>query len=112
MVKSYNPKFRSDIIPNSYTVHRKNRAKGRGGGVLIAVRNKLLSSPCEKLDSECELVWTKIELSNVKDRFVGVFYRPPTDRTCLEKLQISPQKLQNTNSIVCVCGDFNLPDIS
>ena len=28
---------RSDIIPNSYTVHRKDRVKGRGGGVLIVV---------------------------------------------------------------------------
>ena len=102
----------SDIIPNNYTVHREDRAKGRGGGVLIAVQNKLLSSSCEKLHSECELVWTKIELSNAKDLFVGVFYRPPTDRTCLENLQISHQKLQNTNSIICLCGDFNLPDIS
>ena len=93
-------------------MHREDRAKGRGGGVLIAFQNKLLSRPCEKLDSECELVWTKIELSNAKDLFVGVFYRPPTDRTCLENLQISHQKLQNTNSIVCLCGDFNLPDIS
>ena len=66
------------------------------------------------MDGECQLVWTKIELSNAKDLFVGVFYRPPTDRTCLEKLQISLQnfKVQNTNSIVCLCGDFNLPDIS
>ena len=67
--------------------------------IIYAVQNKLLSSPCAKLDGEYEFVWIKIELSNAKDLFVGVFYRLPTDRTCLDNLQI-----QNTNSIACVCG--------
>ena len=33
----------SDIITSSYTVYRKDRSEGRGGGVLIAVQNKLLT---------------------------------------------------------------------
>ena len=101
----------SDIIPSSYTVYRKDRSEGRGGGVLIAVQNKLLSSPCEKLDSNCEIIWTKIELSNAKDLYVGVYYKPPTSKKCVEELQMSIEKLKNSNSIICLCEDINVPDI-
>ena len=71
--------------------------------IIYAVQNELLSSPCAKFDSEYDFFWIKIELSTAKDLFVGVFYRPPTDRTCLENLQFKIQ----TQLFV-----FMVPDIS
>ena len=52
----------SDIIPTNYSVYRKDRQAGQtGGGVMIAVCNNLLSSACPDLDTDCELVWAKID---------------------------------------------------
>ena len=103
----------SDIIPDYFSVYRKDRPGGeRGGGVLIAVNNNLLSSVCTELDTECEILWVKIELTTAKDFHFGVFYRPPTTRHNLDELQRSIEKIRNKNSIICLYGDFNLPNIS
>ena len=80
--------------------------------MLIAVNNNLLSSVCTELDTECEILWVKIELTTAKDFHFGVFYRPPTTRHNLDELQRSIEKIRNKNSIICLCGDFNLPNIS
>ena len=97
---------------NSSKCNNKQLEKFLCVRVLIAVQNKLLSSSCEKLDSNCEIIWTKIELSNAKDLYVGLYYRPPASKKCMEELQMSIEKLKNSNSIICLCGDFNMPDIS
>ena len=69
----------SDIIPTNYSVYRKDRQAGQtGGGVMIAVRNNLLSSACPDLDTDCELVWAKIELLGARNLYVGAYYRPPS----------------------------------
>ncbi|MGL1889688.1 MAG: hypothetical protein OCD76_24455, partial [Reichenbachiella sp.] len=103
----------SDIVPNYYSVFRKDRpGEKRGGGVMIAVHNRLLSSVCMDMDTDCEIVWVKVELCNAKDLFIGAFYRPPTSKHTLDELDKSIDKLRNSNSIVCLCGDFNLPNIT
>ncbi len=110
----------SDIMPSCYSVFRKDRnevqngnemQRQRGGGVMVAVHQRLLCTACVELDTDCEIVWVKIELLDAKDMYVGAFYRPPTNRHTLDELQKSVERLNNTNSIVCLCGDFNLPNI-
>ena len=62
----------SDIIPDYFSVYRKDRPGGeRGESVLIAVNNKLFSSVYTELDTECEILWVKIELSTAKDFHLG-----------------------------------------
>ena len=51
----------SQIFPSQYNLFRKDRAV-TGGGVLIAVKKDHLSSPVPELQSDCEIVWTKISL--------------------------------------------------
>ena len=90
----------------------KDRQAGQtGGGVMIAVRNNLLSSACPDLDSDCELVWAKIELLGARNIYVGAYYRPPSANNTLLGLEQSLQKLRNSNSVVWLGGDFNLPNI-
>ncbi len=106
----------SEYMPNNsnFSVYRKDRpGKTVGGGVLIAVRNSLVSECVDELDSDCEIVWVKLKLIDSKDLYVGAFYRPPSNKeTDLCELEKSIKRLQSTNSIVCLCGDFNLPGIS
>ena len=78
---------------------------------MIAVCNNLLSSACPDLDTDCELVWAKIELLGARNQQVGAYYRPPSANNTLLGLEQSLQKLRNSNSVVWLGGDFNLPNI-
>ena len=51
------PDIPNSDIPDYFSVYRKDRPGGEwGGGVLIAGNNKLLSSVCTELDTECEIL--------------------------------------------------------
>ena len=50
---------------------------------MIAVCNNLLSSACPDLDTDCELVWAKIELLGARNQQVGAYYRPPSANNTL-----------------------------
>ena len=63
---------------------------GRGGGVLIAVKTDFIVQPIEELQTNCEILWVKLQLKNCKTLFVGAFYRPPeTDIDYLTQLDLS-----------------------
>ena len=51
----------SEVLPTNYEVYRKDRKDGYGG-VLIAVKNTLISQDLE-IKSDCEIVGTRIECS-------------------------------------------------
>ena len=109
----------SDIIPTNYSVYRKDsklpifdrKAGQTGDGVMIAVCNNLLSSACPDLDTDCELVWAKIELLGARNLYVGATLYTPSANNTLLGLEQSLQKLRNSNSVVWLGGDFNLPNI-
>jgi hypothetical protein len=46
-------------------INRKDNKFG-AGGVLIAVKNTILASPVNDLDTGCEIVWARIEIANQK----------------------------------------------
>ncbi len=101
----------SEIFPPEYDVYRKDRSS-RGGGVLLLINNRLISSSLPELDSDCEIIWAKISIEGHKQLVVGSFYRPPnTNQAYLNNLQSSLSRISNTNSHVLLGGDFNAPDI-
>ena len=66
----------------------------------------------EELQTNCEILWVKLQLKNCKTLFVGAFYRPPeTDIEYLTQLDLSLQQIDHSKNIWLV-GDFNLPDIN
>jgi len=91
---------------------RKDRRLGEGG-VLIAVRSDIISVETEA-DAGCEIIWTKVTLTQGQV-LVGCFYRQPTnDMVALEQLRVSLSKLYTKGPItpnIIMGGDFNLPDI-
>lgn len=50
----------TEIFPDGYKVHRKDRVTSNGGGVLIAVKKKYNSEDEPELDADSEIVWAKI----------------------------------------------------
>ena len=49
-----------------------------GGGVIIAINSDHLSSPEPELQTECEIVWAKINLVGSNDLDLASYYNPKT----------------------------------
>lgn len=67
----------NQILPLTYNVYRKDW-NTNGGGVLIAISNDHLSSPVPELDTDCEIIWAKINLVESKDLYLASYYNPKT----------------------------------
>ena len=62
-----------------------------------------------ELETNCELVWCKINIKGSKTLHVGAFYRPDiSDSVSLGELASSLSRVPTNHSIV-LGGDFNLP---
>ena len=53
----------SEIFPENYTAYGKDRNTA-GGGVFLLVRKDIVSSNQPDIDSDCEIMWAKIQLQN------------------------------------------------
>ena len=71
----------SEIFPPEYQVLRKDRnSKARGGGVFIAVRKHYDMTLLPDLETNCEILWAKGQISASKSFTLGCFYRPPDSK--------------------------------
>ena len=73
---------------------------GKGGGVLIAVRNTLVSSAAPELEVEdCELLWVRVKLKGRRTLYLCAYYRPSiSDETSLRKLGQSLERCSQSSS--------------
>ena len=109
----------SAVLPQDFgfdIVSRKDNKLG-AGGVLIAVEKTLVASPVNNLETDCDLVWARIELDNSKPLFIGSFCRTPSkdDQEVINQLLESVSKLTCKNTAlpnIIFNGEFNTPDIS
>ena len=103
------------FLPFNYEAIRNDRYLD-GGGVLIAVRNDIIADPQDKLNTTCEIIWTKVHFVHNKSIYIASYYRPPNDYTAyLESLHESLSILYRTCKTppsVILAGYFNLPDIN
>ena len=99
----------SELLPPNFVTnsYRKDRTS-RGGGVIIAIRDGLITNNVE-VDVNSEQVWAKIELPGGKGVHIFSFYSPPDSSIApLEDLErvvktINPSSDQH----VIVAGDLN-----
>ena len=72
----------------------------------------MISDRVPELETNCEILWTKINLVGVNTLLVGAFYRPHMkDRQAIKELKLSLQRLNRSNATVWLAGDFNAPHI-
>ena len=67
----------SEIFPESFDAVRKDRASDAHGGVFIAFKCDLLCTETPELDTNCEIVWCKMNIIGCRTLYLGSFYRPP-----------------------------------
>ena len=99
---------------STYKVYRKDRNR-RGGGVLIAIKDCYTVTEIHQPDSNCEIIWSEVQLSNQRKAFIGSFYRPPSSNMdTIEALEnsINQLKRKSNNNIIMLGGDFNVGDIN
>lgn len=109
--------FSNEILPPTYQLFRKDRKTNTtGGGVLLAIRDDLISKEEPNLCSQsCETLWATIHMKGSRATYFGVVYRPDSgntkkDQQCIEELSQILHKIP-PNSHIWVSGDFNLPDV-
>ena len=99
-----------EILPHGYSLYRKDRGS-RGGGIMLAVSNKL---PSRQVPSphNLEIVTVSISISTT-DITCCMIYTPPNATTeyhrDLVKYLVTVAALSTP---VLIFGDFNLPDIN
>lgn len=86
-----------------------------GGGVFQAVKNDIIVTHRDDLDTDCEIIWIQCQIQSKRKKslFFVSFYRPNrNDIDSLQEFDSSLFKLGNRSSTnnVIVAGDFNAPD--
>ena len=106
-------------FPRGYTIYRKERESGSGGGVFLAVANNLtsLGHPEFSIDASNESVWASIKLPGTKALHLCSFYKPPSAPVSridyiADVLAELHQRARRSNPFVVVSGDFNIGDIN
>ena len=103
--------FDAEYFPENYSVFRKDRPESKkGGGVFIAVTTDLIASVETDLDTDCEIIWAKINIAGCKQLNVCAYYRPDVnDETSLDNFEMSLSRLKNLTQHTIIAGDFNFP---
>ena len=99
----------NQIFPPNYDIYRGD-LNMNGGGVLIAIKNTLISEPVPKLHTDCKIVWAKINLVGAKTLYLSSYYHPKTsDEQSLLEFQHSMDRATKIhNSMLIIGGGMEL----
>ena len=92
-----------------YHVERRDRPDDPHGGIFIAAKLDLTLARETEVETDCEMLWCKIQVQGSKTLHVGSYYRPHAgDQNSLDELAKS-LALLHPDHIVLLGGDFNFP---
>lgn len=100
-------------LSKAFTIFRRDRVAARGGGVVVAVKNRFRARVVPT-SSDIEILWVLIEMCPSVTCAVGVCYRPPdSPQEFVENLNDSLSAIQDKypSSPIILGGDFNYPAI-
>ncbi|XP_068697563.1 uncharacterized protein [Montipora foliosa] len=97
------------LIADMYEIERRDRGTDPHGGVFIAVKKDLIATREPELETGCEIMWCKLQISGKETLHIGAYYRPhENDEEALLELERS-LSLVNVNHHILLAGDVNLP---
>lgn len=103
----------AELNIKNYNLFRSDRKKGRGGGVLLYVRDSIRATEVSTVEVFSEHVWCKIKTDHVtQELYIGVCYRSPNHKLFPDN---SKELMNVINEMhgkpMILMGDFNYPDI-
>ena len=103
----------SQFLPSGFTTYFKDRNLW-GGGVIIAVKNHMLASAVPEFETECEVVWCKLNVLGHKTIYLSTFYNPKTstEEGFLIYYKSMERACRVNNAVILSGRDFNLPGIN
>ena len=107
----------AEIHLSGYNLYRTDRKHGKGGGVLLYVRDKIKCISCEKLNGMefDESHWAIITLENRRKILIGIVYKSTGSTNInnenLLKLLMQTSKVANIDRTI-IMGDFNFPELN
>ncbi|MEL7308327.1 MAG: reverse transcriptase domain-containing protein, partial [Pseudomonadota bacterium] len=104
----------SSFFVPGYNMYRRDRECGRGGGVLLYVKDCLLSHSFNFFINEmCEAISCKISCDSADGDILFVcVYRPPHHVLVNSSLIDYLKDIVEVSNNFVICGDFNCPDIN
>ena len=96
----------TEILPTLYTIYRNDRIN-QGGGVLIAVKESILSQICFTSDT-IEMIAVNMNIS--PKLTLACLYIPPNCSTGYQQETLNSLSNLQSNSNTVILGDFNAPD--
>ncbi|CAG2250654.1 unnamed protein product [Mytilus edulis] len=99
----------SQIFPPEYNIFQKDR-NCSGGGVLVAIKDTYITTALRELQTDCEIVWCKLELIGHNAIYLSSYYNPKTsNENGYLELEKSLTRANNIkNDLIIMAGDFNL----
>ncbi|XP_055838022.1 uncharacterized protein LOC129906323, partial [Episyrphus balteatus] len=109
----------TELFCQEFLVYRKDRhigvAKELGGGVLVAVRNKIVSSPVSfPFKLSLELICVKLSFETRFVYIINVYIPPKSSNVVYSELSMAINYIMDlycSNSNILLVGDFKLPHI-
>ena len=84
-----------------FIVKTEQVEKGGGGGVLLAISTDILSSEQPELDTDCEIIWAKVDIIGVNSIYIGAYYKPQeNDIESINELSRSLQRIPKQSYLV------------
>ena len=74
----------SEIFPDSFDAIRNDRV-GDPHGIFIAFKRDLVCTETPEMDTDCEIIWCKLNIIGCRTLYLGSFYRPPNRNPRLRK---------------------------
>ena len=88
---------------------RRDRGS-RGGGVFILVRNLYIANRVQEWETDCEILWIKLQLAGSVPLHIAAYYKPSeSDTKSFEEFKRSIAMVSTVKAHTWVLGDFNFP---
>jgi hypothetical protein len=100
----------AQFFQEGYNIYRNDRNLN-GGGVLIGVKDTYITSSVPELQTDCEIVWCKMEIVEYNTVYLSAYYNTKTaNERGYDEYRISIERASNIrNAFIISAGDFNLP---
>jgi hypothetical protein len=80
---------------------KTEQVEKKGGGVFLAIPTDILSSEQPELDTDCEIIWAKVDIIGVNSIYIGAYYKPQeNDIESIHELSRSLQKIPKQSYLV------------